>query len=232
MRTTKDQTIFISLIVVIVSLAISLVIFFFCSRLPAKDEVNEMPPSDVVQVAVEGLRPLLESVPDEDIVNYGFSSKEELSQATVGEPFRIYTITPDKIMHYTEEIELTSLISPTSLWIFPVLCRSEVRTLLTVDFVNGEPKAVAIGSSGLARQLALVKSKWPRSDGYDYKFIRIYQANADFVLLLKNGVVKITPLDSAALILKLKKTAQGVYELYNPSEIIPKLIPIVRQALY
>lgn len=228
MGTKKNMlVIFPTLIVVAMVLTVSLSNLY--GQLSAQ-EVNEVTASEVVQAAVDGLGYFLERLPTEIIANYGFSSKEELSQATVGDPFRVYTITPDKIMSYNKKIEFSSLISPTSLWLFPVLCHGEVRTILTVDLVQGKQEAVAIGSSRLARQLALIKKKWPSSDGYEHKLVRIYQAKSDFVVLSKDGTTKIIPLYSAAVALQLGEPVEGVYGLYDPAEIISKLIPPVHQA--
>lgn len=198
---------------------------------PASSLSREAAPQEVIQAAVDGLGPFLEAIPSQDSEHYGFASTEDLTNATLGKPFKVYTITPDKILNYSQEMELPSLISPTNLWFFPVVYEGKVRTTLTVDFVNGEWKAVAIGRSGLAKQLERIENKWPESDGYDHQFIRIYQAQSDFVAVSKERILKIVPLESAAVALKLKKVIEGIYGLYTPSEIIPKLSPAVRENL-
>ena len=208
----------------------ALVVFsLFLLIFPASSMSSETAPQEVVQAAMDGLGSFLKAIPTSDLRHYGFSDKEDLNQATLGKPFRVYTITPDKVLSYTPQMELFSIVSPTNLWFFPVLYRGEVRTILTVDKMKGKWKAVAIGSSGLARQLKKVEDKWPESEGYEHKFVRIYQARSDFVILSKEGTVEVTPLESARIALKIEKIREGVYGLYSPSDIIPKLIPIVRQ---
>jgi len=198
---------------------------------PASSISREAAPQEVIRAAIDGLGPFLEAIPSQDLEHYGFASSEDLTQATLGKPFKVYTITPDKILTSGQEMKLSSLISPTGLWFFPVVCRGKVRTILTVDFVNGQWKAVAIGSSRLAKQLETVENKWLESDGYDHQLIRIYQAQSDFVAVSKERTLKIVPLESAAVALKLKKVIEGTYGLYSPSEIIPKLAPVVRENL-
>jgi hypothetical protein len=198
---------------------------------PASSISREAAPQEVIRAAIDGLRPFLEAIPGQDLEHYGFASPEELARATLGKPFKVYTITPDKILNYSQEMKLSTVISPTNLWFFPVVYRGKVRTILTVDFVDGEWRAVAIGSSGLAKQLERIENKWPESDGYDHRFIRIYQAQSDFVAVSKERILKIVPLESAAVALKLKKVIEGVYGLYSPSEMIPKLVPVVRENL-
>jgi len=87
---------------------------------------------------------------------------------------------------------------------------------------------VAIGSSRLARQLKRVQDTWPESEGYEHTFVRIYQAQSDFVVLSKEGTIGIVPLESAKIALRLETLKEGTYESYSPSDILPRLIPIVR----
>lgn len=191
----------------------------------------ETAPQEVIQAAIDGLGPFLKAIPSQDLDHYGFSDQKELAQAKLGKPFKVYTITPDKILNYNQENELAALISSTNLWFFPISYQGKARTILTVDLVNGKWKAVSIGSSGLAKELEKVKNTWPESNGYDLLLIRIYQAQSDFVAVSKDGISKIHPLESAAVALKLKKKFEGIPIMYKPSEIIPKLSPVVRENL-
>lgn len=200
--------------------------------LPTSGISDEPAPPAVIQAANDGLGLFLNAIPPQDISHYGFSSTEEMTHATLGNPFRVYTITPDKIMSYSREMKLSSLLSETNLWFFPVLCRGEVRTLLTVDLMDGRWKAVAIGSSGLAKELPIAWNKWPRSEGYDHKFVRIYQAKSDFVMVSKESTNKMVPLTSAALALKLLDAkAERGYVSHDIPEVILSLQPLVQEAL-
>jgi len=208
----------------------ALVVFtLFLLIFPASSMSGETAPPEVTRAAIDGLGSFLNAIPTSDLRHYGFPNEEELTQSTLGSPFKVYTITPDKILNYKPEVEISSLISPTDLWFFPVLSRGEVRTILTIDKMNGEWKAVAIGSAGLARQLKEVEDKWPESRGYEHKFVRVYQAKSDFVMVSKEGTIKVTLLESARIALKLDQEEKGVYKLYSPSTVLPQMIPIVRQ---
>jgi hypothetical protein len=193
---------------------------------------NETLPSKVVEAAVTGLNQFLYAIPTKDLISYGFSGKQDITQATLGDPIRVYTITPDRIKDYEQGMNFISIISPTNLWLFPVLSQGETKTLLTVDRMNGEWKAVAIGSAGLAKQLNKVKTIWPSSDGYEYTFVRIYQAKSDLMVLSKGATLKIKPLTSAILSLKLEENVKENHgNLYDPSEVMTKLIPVVQQGI-
>ena len=200
----------------------------FLLLFPASSMSREIAPREAVQAAHDRLEFFLKAIPVNDLSHYGFSAEEDLANATLGDPVRVYTISPDGLFGYTEKMELSSLLSPTDLWFFPVLYLGDVRTILTVDKMNGELKAVAIGSSGLARQLKEVQDTWPESEGYEHTFVRIFQAQADFVILFKEESVKMVPLESAKVALKLDKTGKEAYRLYNASDLLPELIPLVR----
>jgi hypothetical protein len=209
---------------IVVALVLSVSLTILCTA-PSAQGVSDVTPSEVVQAGVDGLAYFLERLPKEVIVRHGFSSKEELSQATVAEPFRVHTITPDKITGYNEDIEFSSLISATTYWLVPLISRGEAKTMLTVKVVKGELLAVAIGGAQIARELALIRKKWPSSDGYEHKLVRIYPAISDFVVLSKEARVKIVPLRSAAVALELGEPVEGTYGLYDPTEIVSKLTP-------
>ena len=183
-----------------------------------KEELNQ-----IREAAVRGLTSLLKAIPIKDLGYYNFSDQKELDQATLENPFRIYTIVPERILNYSPEVSVEEIISPTFVWLFPVISKGETRTLLTVDFMDGEWRAVAIGRSGLARQWASIMELWPSSEGYEHTFVRIFQAKADFVIISRLEETKMIPLESGCVSLGIAEA-----EVYNPSEIIFKLQKPVR----
>jgi hypothetical protein len=204
---------------------------------PRSSQSNEAVPLEVLEAAVNGLQNFLYAIPIKDIKYYGFSSRNEFSSARLGKPIRVSTITPDRINAYEQGTDFTSIISPTNLWLFPVLSQGKAKTLLKVDRMNGTWKAVAIGSTGLAMQLDEVKTSWPSSDGYKHTFVRIYQANSDLMVLSKRGAIKIKPLSShltpsssAKVSMQSNKAiVDSQIDLYDPSEVMAKIRPIVKR---
>jgi hypothetical protein len=132
----------------------------------------------------------------------------------------IYTISPDQILNYNVGSDVESIISPTDIWLFPVVSKGEARTLITVDSVDGEWRAVSIGGSGVAKQWASITG----NSSAAYKFVRVYQAMADFVLMSDVGETKMAPLESARISLELE--GEGACD---PSKIILELQEPVRQ---
>ena len=193
--------------------------------------VEDKIPEPVSHAAALGLAPFLNCIPEPDLKHYGFTSSKELADCSLATAFRVYTITPDKILGFDGNAKLSSLISATELWFFPITSGGQYRALLTVANVNGKWDAVAIGSSGLARDLSKVVAVWPASEGYDYKFVRVYQARSDFAIIHGNGATNLVPLTSASMMLALTRSPEADFKLYDYMDIMPRLIAVVRRSL-
>jgi len=188
-------------------------------------------PAEAKTAAEEGLKPLLEAIPVGELGYFNFTDQGEVDQAKLGGPFMIYTILPDEILNYAAGTDVKSIISATNIWLFPVVSKGEARTLLTIDFVDGNWRAVSIGGSGVAKQWAdITKMDNSAVGGGIYKFVRIYQAASDFVLMPAEDIggtkMVLVPLESGRITLELK--GEGAYD---PSEIILGLQEPVRENL-
>jgi hypothetical protein len=179
-----------------------------------------------VEAANGGLMPFLKAIPRGELAHYNFSEREKPEQAVLGRPFKVYTIVPDNILNYERGKDISEVVSATPMWFFPVVLNGEVRTLLIVDIVQGKPKAVAIGSSGLAREWASLLNTMPLSQGYAHAFVRVYQAKSDFMLMRHAGKTLVIPLASAAIALGLEKG-----KTYDPAETMLRLKKPVEENL-
>jgi hypothetical protein len=155
-----------------------------------------------------------------------------LDQTTIGAPYRIYTIRPSEIFSYGGEADIFPLLSPTEHWLFPVICSGRARVLLTVALMHGQWKAVDLGGASVAVEIEQIARTWPASQGYQMKFIRVYQASSQFILLTKDGISSLVPLKGAAIVLGLVKKGEIYqYKQMSPAEVLPKLVPVVEAAL-
>lgn len=192
----------------------------------------ESAPDEVVSVARDGLHKFLNAIPEGELRHFGFTSKEELDQTTIGAPYRIYTIRPSEIFSYGGEADISPLLSATEHWLFPVICSGKARVLLTVALMHGQWRAVDLGGASVAVEIERVARTWPASQGYEMKFIRVYQASSRFILLTKDGVSNLVPLKGASIVLGLvKKGERYEYKQMSPAEVLPKLAPVVEAAL-
>jgi hypothetical protein len=202
------------------------------SLLPAMLFSWEPTPLEIQDTARNGLPGFIRSLPEDDVKSYGFSAKSEAARTSLHEGIRVYTIKPKVLFSYKKGMDVTSMISPTSMWMFPVLEAGRSKSLLTVDRLHGKWEAVAFGGSGLASQLEAIELKWPSSKGYELTFVRVFQAKSDFVFIAKGKKVMIAPLESAVVGLQLHAYA-GRYgdKVYDPYEILTRMIPVVRRNL-
>lgn len=195
------------------------------SSVIAQHEIwTQVVPAGLWKAAEVGLPHFLKAIPSADYRHYDLSPEDTLEQAGLGNPFRIHTIYPDRILNYNPSETISEIIASTSMWYFPVILGDRARMLLTVDFMENEWKAVAIGAVGLAREWVSIQESLPASAGYRHIFVRVYQAQADFVLvsypseISEGGRLELIPTRSAIAALNLKTEKS-----YKPSDLILKL---------
>jgi hypothetical protein len=192
-----------------VTFFVFLVVFIGTGFLPA---VQEGPPAEVTEAARQGL-----------------ADFPGLTGAQLGQGFRVYTVSPAELM---ECPVMESIIIPTNMWRFVVVSNSRPAALLTVALVDGQWRAVSIGGAGLAVEMTQVMATWPQKDGCSHRFVRIYQAQADFVEISKKGASAVTgyiPLKASRMVLEL----EGPFDpstVLSGSEIVPPLRDIVSKS--
>jgi hypothetical protein len=192
----------------------------------------ESVPDEVVSTARDNLHFYLNAIPEGELGHFGFTNKKEFDQTTLGTPFKIYTISPSEILSYKGEVDISPLLSQIEHWLFPLICSGKSRVLLTVARMGGEWQAVGIGEASLAAEIEQIARSWPTSQGYEMKFIRVYQANSDFVLLTKDGVSNLVPLKGASIVQgPVKKGATYQYMKMSPAGILTQLAPVVEKAI-
>lgn len=197
--------------------------FFICLSLAVGGQplMAAEVPAAVQEAAEKGLPTMLQALPDNIVQQFNFSSPEELSQASLGTPFQVFTIHPDEILNYGAGTSIEAIISGTDQWFFPVTVNDQVRTLLAVARIGEQWQAVSIGSSGLGQQWTDTVAQYDSSAGYTHKLVRIYQAKADFVLLGGTGGDKLVPLDAGRIALGYRDAqprdpAEVILELQGP----------------
>jgi hypothetical protein len=168
----------------------ALLLLFFPALAPA-----ETPPPEAVAAAEAGLvKFLTEVIPPSELVNFGFAEGEAVAEARVGEPWLLYTITPDALRGATEETAVEDIVTPTGLWFFPVILGGRARSILTVALMDGQWEAVGLGKAPLAAELDKISARWPKANGYTPKLVAVYQATAYFFTVPEQDSSNLTPL--------------------------------------
>ena len=153
----------------------------------------ETAPQGVMDAARNGLYPFLQRISPDKFENYGFTAKDSLDNARLGSPFRVYTITPSTLFKYKSGDTVSSLISSTGMWYFPIMVDNDMRAILTVSRLNGVWKAVAMGQTSLARELGVVVRQWPRFKGYEPLLVMVFQAKSYFFTVPEKDDYNLTP---------------------------------------
>jgi hypothetical protein len=153
----------------------------------------ENAPDEANAAARSGLPEFVKLIPSNERSYYGFADGDDLDRAAPGQPFRLYTITPDDLRRAGEGSTVSSLISPTGTWLYPVMLGDEIKCILTVARVEGSWKAAMLGSAPLARELAKVLARWPPSQGYEPRLVAVFQASAYFFAIPQKDDRNLTP---------------------------------------
>jgi hypothetical protein len=197
----------------------------FWGDVSTADEV----PAVIRKAADNGVGIFLKNPQMTGLQKMGFRSQSEIDGAYAGEGFQVFTISPDRLLGNNDSLDMPDLITPTNLWQFLVRSTDGAKALLTVDTMKGVWTPVSIGSAGLARELGMVLEKWPASQGYRYRLIRVYQAKSDFIELSQSGKVKgIVTLSSLNAVLNGKK-AFDPSDILESRRVLDALRPVVQK---
>jgi len=154
----------------------------------------ETAPPEAITAGQAGLLPFLELITPEDMSHFGLSPGDDITEAVLGTPFQLYTITPSKLLNAKDNTPVDSLTSPTGQWLFPIVLDGTSRAILTVEQMDGEWQAVTMGKAGLAGEMEKLNGQWPKANGYEPKLIAIYQAASYFFTIPEQDSENFTPL--------------------------------------
>jgi len=205
--------------------SLSLILFtliLVTTIIPAADT----PPADVLKAARDGLCRLVTADASGDITHRALSSAAADNNLSQG--FQIYTLSPGQLL---QKKGLEGMLTALNMWRFIIFRNNQPASLLTVAPVNGQWQAVSLGGAKLATETAAVMTQWPQSQGYTYRFVRVYQAQADFMQISRAGkTIGIVPLTASRM-------AFGISGKFDPaamlsdSEVETKLREIVTQRI-
>jgi len=195
-------------------------------------------PDAVVQAAGLGLRSFLDKIPQNSLAQFGFDQTDSLDAAVLGAPFLVHTITPSALRQYQAGVTVTSLLTPTSLWYFPVLIAGQPKAILVVDQLNNQWQAVSLGYPYVAREWDAVCKQWPESQGYHPVFIAIFQAHQHVFTVPEKGAGNLTLLlapGQQMLNVMGQAPATGANARYatldDAAKVIRNLMPVVENNL-
>lgn len=124
-------------------------------------------PTDVVSAANNDFKSFLTStVSEENKTLIGFDKNDNLQNAVLGTPFKIFILTDEAIKNYADGTDLQSVLKETDMWYFPIIIKDSIKMILYVGKRNGVWERAGIGSANLGREMQKITDKWNPGDGY------------------------------------------------------------------
>lgn len=184
-------------------------------------------PAEVMQAAAQGLKPFLAKIQADSMERFGLDADAPLDSATLGAPFLLHTIAPAALAGYKTGMAVSELITPTSMWYFPVLINGEARLILVVDRMGDKWEAVSLGYPPLALEWANVKRQWPEERGYNPVLVAVFQARQHLFTVPEKGASNLTPLVQGRQ--AAPNAARRYSSLGDADSAIQSLIPVVER---
>ncbi|MCP5054910.1 MAG: hypothetical protein GY940_47530 [bacterium] len=148
----------------------------------------ELPSSEVRDAAVKGLDLYFKSgqVSPEQGAKMGLSSAQAAGSVLTG-GFQVYKVNEQKLLYSVESFDRT--VEAEGTWRFLVVSETQAVSLITVAKMDGKWTTVSIGGAGIAAKLQQILKAWPLDEGYEFRFIRVYNATLDLVEVSRQGDV-------------------------------------------
>ncbi len=144
--------------------------------------LSESFPTDKIDLVVYGLQHYLGKIPLNSLGDYGLHSTEELTQARIGESYKLYVIDPDKVLTSQDSSTLEDVLIPSTEWFFTVMIKKEIIAMLRVEQdANGEWQIVSFGYAPLAKQIQQAQVELDLQSSAKPALIVSYQANEFFL---------------------------------------------------
>jgi len=96
---------------------------------------------------------------------YGFQAGDFLSDAKLGAPMPVYTITEADRASYQAGQSVKSLLKPSRQWVFPVLIGDRLCCMVQVK-QNGHEFIPGKSNKSLAMAWNKIQERWPTEEGY------------------------------------------------------------------
>ncbi len=164
----------------------------------------------------------------EQFKHLGFADKTEFNESELGNPYVVYTISPDKLLDYEPGNDLRSLFTKAGYIIYPVISKGVNKSLLWMYQKDNVWKIARLGSSGISEN---IKTNEDLLQKYreEYKilpsegptFVRIYQLYLDFFFVRGDPEDFIVPMQTIP-----DSNIEG-----NTFYLVKELLPVLQELL-
>lgn len=145
---------------------------------------------EMKRMAKEDMKAWSKSFSKEQVEKLGYKDKGEFNSAELGDPYKVYTIDPNKLVEYGQNEEFERLLESTGYIAYPVISEGRSKSLLWMYQKDNEWKIARVGSAGLSQDLRsnearIEKQKEELGLNQDQEpmLVRLYQLYLDFFYL-------------------------------------------------
>ena len=164
----------------------------------------------ITKVANEELNNYLQKIPVGQEKMFGFTNRGEFSQAEIGTPYEVFTLSPEFFDTKNIISNKTYIVSAEN-WRVPIIVNNQHRALLTVSMVNNQWSVVKLGAKGLAEELDVFNKNHPSIN--ESKILRVFQLKGDFIFTSENIVYPLTSARNGLLIDNSENKGYSIYEI-------------------
>lgn len=192
-------------------------------------------PAGLRTAATIGLRNLISEI-SKDLKNgdlpegfpFEVNDISELKNATLGLGFEIYSAHPQTLLAGGRPFD--QMLIGTGVWNFVVLVDKNPVALLELEKVNGKWQVNGAGAAKLAQDVYVSTQNHAGKDAF--RFVRIYQATADFMEVKDmEGRARFAPLLAARQSLRNIQSSNTETPLPASQDVLPALQDAVRNHL-
>lgn len=194
-------------------------------------------PAGMAEAARYQLQELLAEIiagePDSLPPGFPFAVRDvgDLRNAELGFSFRVFTVDVPGLLAENESA-LEDLVIPTETWRITVLVDGRPAGLLTMESREAGWEIVSMGGAVLAKEIQELTERFARLPGCEFRFVRVFQATADFLEVRQTGtVLGFAPFQSARISMKLDSDANGPGALLDGLEVTSGLKDMVRASI-
>jgi len=162
--------------------------------------------SNVKLFAERNLQLVLEKIPANDEISFGFNNREEFKIAVLGEPL--------EFIWYASTNDTSSKV-----WRVPIVVNGEYRALLNVQKVKNNYKVTDFGASVLA--VDIQKAINENTDKKINGILRFATITSDFLIVSKGEREEYLPLTSTKMFINSRNLE--LQTTYSPSDLIELL---------
>jgi hypothetical protein len=136
-------------------------------------------------------------VTEQNYKQMGFESLNEVALATLGEPIQDFMVRLDHLSKYQEGRDPNEILSPTNLFVFPVLVEEQVRSSIDIVGQEGTWEAVSFGAPnfiGVLTNQLMAQSKAQGLPTHHFFVVRVAAFNLVFLGNRADKELVLTPL--------------------------------------